>query len=149
MTSDFTIAVHSLVLLAYKPDHMATSEFLAESVCTHPARVRRVLAKLGKNGFVKTKEGIGGGYVLNCDPQRVTLDAIYRLMSTGGVKPHWCSGNPKHSKCVISSNMQRVMDNLFASAEEHLLGFFRGVTIQLVLDQIRAEQGFPDAKSDE
>jgi DNA-binding IscR family transcriptional regulator len=42
MNSEFVIAVHSLVLLAYRPDGMATSDEIAANVCTHPARVRKV-----------------------------------------------------------------------------------------------------------
>ena len=51
MNSDFTIAVHSLVYLAYLPDHMASSESIAENVCTNPARIRKDDQLLKKKGI--------------------------------------------------------------------------------------------------
>ena len=49
MNSEFTIAVHSLVLLAHLPDHMATSEEIAANVSTHSARIRKVMGFLAKS----------------------------------------------------------------------------------------------------
>lgn len=112
MNSEFTVAVHSLVLLAYLPDHMASSETIARNVSTNPTRIRKIMSSLRKHGFVKTKEGIGGGYILNCEPNEVTLAQIYRALSGGTLKPHWCSGNPEED-CLVSANIQVVMDHFF------------------------------------
>ena len=57
MTSEFTIAVHGLVYLHHK-NTVLSSEELAENICTNPARVRKVMAKLKKKNLVETKEGI-------------------------------------------------------------------------------------------
>ena len=45
MTSEFAIAVHALVYLNHKGETVS-SEALAENICTNPARVRKVMAKL-------------------------------------------------------------------------------------------------------
>ena len=49
MTSEFGIAVHAMVFLHHKGD-MVSSEVLAENICTNPARVRKVMAKLKRGG---------------------------------------------------------------------------------------------------
>jgi len=139
MNSEFTIAVHSLVFLAYTPDHMATSERIACNVATHPARLRKVMGCLRNCGYVSTKEGLGGGYILDCDPERVTLAEIYRAMCPGSLKPSWSSGNPEE-KCMVAGNMQCVMDRIFADAERHLETYFEGLTIADVLRSIRSKQ---------
>ncbi|MDP4083252.1 MAG: Rrf2 family transcriptional regulator [Bacillota bacterium] len=136
MNSDFVIASHSLVLLANLPGHMANSEMIAENVCTNPARVRKIMSTLRKNGLVKTKEGIGGGYILNCDPEKTTLSQIYKASSYGSLKPHWCTGDPEKS-CVISSNTQVIMDQIFNESELHLQSFFNQITISNVLERIK------------
>nr|WP_308737703.1 Rrf2 family transcriptional regulator [Paenibacillus sp. AR247] len=46
MNSEFNIAVHCLTLLSLKEERMANSEEIAKSVCTHPARIRKVLGLL-------------------------------------------------------------------------------------------------------
>ena len=136
MNSDFVIASHSLVLLANLPDHMANSEMIAENVCTNSARVRKVMSTLRKNGYVRTKEGIGGGYILSCDPEKTTLSQIYLTISSGSLKPHWCTGDPEQD-CVISSNTQGVMDQIFNEAEMHLQSFLNQITIKDVLERIK------------
>jgi len=135
MNSEFTIAVHSLVYLAYLPDRMASSEAIAENVSTNPARIRKVMSCLRKGGYVDTREGAGGGYRLTLDPAVVTLSDVYRLMAQGSVIPSWCSGNPEMD-CVVGSNMQEVMHGIFCKAENHLESYFRGITIADVLGQI-------------
>jgi len=136
MNSDFVIALHSMVLLANLPDHMANSETIAENVCTNPARIRKVMSILRKSGYVKTKEGIGGGYILSCEPEKTTLSHIYLAMSSGSLKPHWCTGDTE-KKCVISSNTQGVMDEIFIEAELHMQSYLNQITISNVLDRIK------------
>lgn len=46
MNSDFTLAIHSLTLLALQPDRMSTSEYISESAGVHPVRIRKVLSLL-------------------------------------------------------------------------------------------------------
>jgi Rrf2 family protein len=136
VNSDFTIAVHSLVYLAYLPDHMASSEVIAKNVCTNPARIRKMMSSLRNHGFVSTKVGIGGGYILDCNPQVVTLAEVYRIVSQGMLKPHWCTGDPEQT-CVVSSNTQVVMDQIFSGAEIHLETYFGNMTIATVLEKIK------------
>lgn len=137
MNSEFTIAVHSLVYLAYLPDNMASSDMIAENVGTHSARIRKVMSGLRKGGFVDTREGSGGGYRLTLDPNSVTLADIYRVMAQGSLIPSWCSGNPGMN-CVVGSNMNQVMFGIFCQAEKQLEDHFRGITISDVLKQIHA-----------
>ncbi|MCZ8519664.1 MULTISPECIES: Rrf2 family transcriptional regulator [Paenibacillus] len=139
MNSEFTIAVHSLVLLAYRPDHMATSDIIAHNVSTHPARVRKVMACLKKKGYVATKEGSGGGFILSCDPDEVTLAEIYRVTSIGSIKPSWCSGSTEE-ECLVACNIAGVMDGIFTEAEEGMLMYLERLTLRGVLDRLKTAQ---------
>lgn len=137
MNSEFTIAVHSLVYLAYLPERMASSDMIADNVGTHSARVRKVLSGLRKAGYVETREGAGGGYRLTIDPNTVTLGDIYRVMAQGSLMPSWCSGDPSMD-CVVGSNMKEVMNGIFCAAEKQLETHFSGITVQDVLAKIQA-----------
>lgn len=137
LNSEFTIAVHSLVLLASLPERMASSEEIAVNVQTNAARVRKVLGCLRKSGYVDTREGMRGGYRLAIDPDTVTLGDIYRSMASGSLMPSWCSGDPD-SDCVVGSNMQEVMDQIFCAAEKQLESYFSGITISGVLGKVHA-----------
>lgn len=139
MNSEFTIAVHSLVLLAYRPDRMATSDMIAHNVNTHPSRVRKVMSCLRKQGYIVTKEGIGGGYMLNCNPEDVSLAEIYRATSIGSMKPSWCSGK-EDMECMVACNMAEVMEHIFCDAEQQLLTYLEQTKISGVLERVRATQ---------
>ncbi|MFC5701534.1 RrF2 family transcriptional regulator [Cohnella faecalis] len=139
MNSEFVIAVHSLVLLAHHPEGMASSEEIAANVCTNPARVRKVMSCLRKNGIVDTREGSGGGYKLCKPPERLTLADVYRALAAGSLAPSWCSGNPE-GDCVVSSNMGEVMDSVFCGADHQLELYFDGITIGQMLSRVRAKQ---------
>jgi Rrf2 family protein len=136
LNSEFTIAVHSLVYLAYLPDRMASSESIAENVQTNSARVRKVMGVLRKSGYVETREGTRGGYRLSIDPDTVTLGDVYRAMAQGSLMPTWCSGDPDMD-CVVGSNMRSVMNGIFCTAEKRLEDYFDGISISGVLGQIR------------
>jgi Rrf2 family protein len=136
VNSEFTIAVHSLAYLAYKPDRMATSEMIAHNVNTHPSRVRKVMSCLKKQGYVGTKEGIGGGYLFDRSPEQITLAEIFRATSIGSIKPSWCSGNGDDN-CMVACNMAEVMDHIFCEAEEQLIMYLQRITINDVLERVR------------
>jgi Rrf2 family protein len=139
MNSEFIIAVHSLVLLAYRPEGMASSEEIAANVCTNPVRVRKVMSCLRKNGFVDTREGPGGGYKLYQRPEQITLADVYRSLAAGSLAPSWCSGDPEKD-CVVSSNMGEVMNAVFCGADRQLEDYFGAITIGHMLSQVKAKQ---------
>jgi len=138
MNSEFVIAVHSLVLLAHRPDGMASSEEIASNVCTNPVRVRKVMSCLRKHGFVETREGSGGGYRLSREPGDVTLADVYRALASGSLAPSWCSGDPQ-SDCLVGSNMAEVMNAVFCGADQQLEMYFESITIGSMLSRLTAK----------
>ena len=92
MTSEFTIAVHALVYLNHKAQ-LLSSEALAKNICTNPARVRKIMTKLKKAGFVSTKEGAEGGYRMLKAPQELNLLAVADAVEAKFVTASWHSGD--------------------------------------------------------
>ncbi|RYL92636.1 Rrf2 family transcriptional regulator [Sporolactobacillus sp. Y61] len=135
MNSEFTIAVHCLILLASAPDHLWNSESLSRKVHTHPARIRKIMSILRKRRLVSTKEGLGGGYRLDCDPGTCTLARIYRSTSCAALKLSWCS-----SGCMDdpdTSGIQQVMNQAFSGAEQILENYLEQWTLENLLEQVR------------
>ena len=111
MTSDFCVAVHALVYLNHKAC-VLSSEELAQNICTNPARVRKVMAKLKKSGFLETREGSSGGYRFERDPAGVTLSALAEALDIRFVDTAWKSGD-KELECLIASGMGDLMADVF------------------------------------
>lgn len=112
MNGLFCVAVHALIYLD-KRGCMLSSEELAANICTNPARVRKVMARLKKAGLVATKTGNDGGYHLLCEPGQVTLDQVADALEVRFVEPAWHSGAGVDCGCLVASGMAGVMDGLF------------------------------------
>jgi Rrf2 family protein len=133
MNSDFTLAIHSLTLLALRPDRMATSDVISESAGVHPVRIRKVLSLLKKHGFIQTKEGTGGGFIFTLDPSDINLWDIYKLTCDGVLQPK-C---PESSEeCIVGANMHKVLFAIFLGAEEHLGEFLKTYTMKEIMDRV-------------
>jgi Rrf2 family protein len=137
MNSDFTLAIHSLTLLALQPDRMSTSEYIAESAGVHPVRIRKVLSLLKKHGFIKSKEGTGGGFIFALDLSEVNLWDIYKITSDGALQPKCPESN---EQCIVGANMQSVLFTIFLGAEDHLGEFLKDYTIREIVDLINQKQ---------
>ncbi len=137
MNSDFTLAVHSLALLAIKPGQMATSDYLAGSASVHPVRMRKILSLLKKNGYIASKEGAGGGFTLACRVEDVSLDKIYNLTSVGTLKPRCPDAN---EFCLVGANLSNVLGDIFMDAENHLTAFLQQYTIRDIIQSLKQKQ---------
>ncbi|MEA4853382.1 MAG: Rrf2 family transcriptional regulator [Christensenella sp.] len=130
MTADFTIAVHALVYLNHKKTFQ-NSELLAKNVCTHPARIRKVMSVLKKAGLVEAKEGIDGGYAFCRDPKEVSLRQIADGMNIPFVSASWHSGNI-NMECLISSGMADIMDGVYATLDLECRKALEKITIDQI-----------------
>ncbi len=115
MTAEFIVAVHSLVYLNHKGD-FRSSEEIAQNVCTNPARVRKVMAKLKKGGLVETHGGFVGGYRFAGEAKRLTLYEIFQAVGEQFIKTAWRSGSAE-MECPISAGMGAIMDEVFGALE--------------------------------
>ncbi len=126
MTGEFGIAIHALVFLNRKQT-IICSDLLAKSVCTNPARVRKVLAKLKAAKLVGAKEGPEGGYFMVLPAEEVTLDRVLIALNFELVS---CSyGADTETKCAVASGMADVMDDLRASLNDRCRDHLKTVTI--------------------
>lgn len=135
MNSEYTVAVHSLVYLASLPERMANSEMIADNVCTHAARIRKIMGVLRSNGYIRTKEGVGGGFQLAILPTEINLGDLYRIICGGSLKPTWFSGNAERN-CPVSSNITHALDSIYFEAEQQLGTYLAKWTIDDVLKRV-------------
>ncbi len=127
MTSDFAVAVHALVFLNHKQD-AESSEQIAENVCTHPVRLRRVLAKLKKASLLESSAGASGGYSFLCDPALVTLESVAAALLEKPVAVKYRTGDMDRV-CQISSGMAGVMDEIYAAMNQSCYQCLAKITI--------------------
>lgn len=109
-TSCFALAAHALVLLAHCGTKGATSDYIAQSASTNPARVRRVLAPLVRAGIVAARQGGHGGYTLAQAPGAITLGDVFAAVEEGPVLP----SHPRapNTRCPIGAGISAALERL-------------------------------------
>lgn len=117
MSSDFCLAIHALILL-YRKGTTLSSEALASSICTNPARVRKVMAKLKKAGLIQTREGSEGGYRVQGSADQVHLDQIADALDVHFVCTNWHSGRAADLDCLVASGMAELMDGVLSDLDQ-------------------------------
>jgi len=136
MNSEFAIAVHAIVCLS-RADAPLSSEQLAKNICTNPARVRKVVARLRRAGLVATKEGAEGGCRFSRDAERTTLLEILDAVGTRVVCASWRSGSAD-LPCLIAAGMADVMDELYGSLDQACREKLSSVTVADLIRKIFA-----------
>ena len=127
MTSEFAIGVHALVYLNHKNETLS-SELLAENICTNPARIRKVMAKLKTGGLIVTQEGLKGGYRIRKPAEDITLKSVCEALREDIVKASWKSGNAD-MECLVASGMAGIMDDLYGDLNVLCMDHLATITI--------------------
>jgi DNA-binding IscR family transcriptional regulator len=113
-----------------------TSEVLAKALDTNAVVIRRVMAGLRDQGYVRSEKGHGGGWTLACDLARVTLLDIYSAL---GEPALLAIGNRTESPgCLVEASVNAVLDRSFRDAQEVLLARLGEVTLADLNADVRA-----------
>ena len=135
MTGEFSVAVHGMLYLM-QADQTVSSRKLAENMCTNPARVRKVMAELGRAGLVQAREGRGeGGYRAIPDSGSVTLAQILDALGSAAVPDLW-HGADLDRECLLSSGIGALMDDLCRDLNGLCRARLDGITLKSVSRRI-------------
>ena len=138
MTGEFAMAVHALVYLDYKGCSLA-SEQLAKNICTNPARVRKVMAKLGRAGLVTTREGAVGGYTIAVEIEEITLQRVLNAVGEQIISSVWRPGDP-NMECLVSSGIAGVMDELYKALNDLCIRHLGDITVKEIQNTLLADK---------
>lgn len=111
LTSEFAIAVHAIVFLNHRQCSLS-SEQIAENVCVHPVRIRKILSRLKKTGLLATKEGLHGGYHFELDPKDVNLSTVCHAVGEAPIEVKVSTGDVDMD-CQVASGMAAIMDQVY------------------------------------
>ena len=105
----------------------ATSERLAKAMMTTPGVIRRIMAGLRAQGYVRSEKGHGGGWVLTCDLSKISLRDIYDAL---GAPPLLAMENRQQAPgCLVEQAVNAALDKAFEDAEALLLARLGEVTL--------------------
>ncbi len=118
--------LHVLLHMAEQPGPV-TSEVLARAMDTNPVVIRRIMAGLRDQGYVRSEKGHGGGWTIAGDLTRITLRDIYDAIG----RPALLSlGNRTEMPgCLVEQAVNAALERAFDEAETLLLTRFGEVTL--------------------
>jgi len=105
----------------------ATSEVLAKAMSTNPVVIRRIMAGLREQGYVRSEKGHGGGWTLARDLAEITLRDIYDALGRPSLL---AIGNRTETPgCLVEQAVNTALDKAFHDAEALLLSRLGEVTL--------------------
>jgi Rrf2 family protein len=107
-----------------------TSEALAKAMRTNPVVIRRILAGLRDDGYVRSEKGHRGGWTLAQDTAAISLRDIYDAL---GRPPLLAIGNRTEAPgCLVEQAVNAALDKTFRDAEALLLSRLGEVTLAML-----------------
>ncbi len=125
----FPVAVQALVVLA-ETDGACSSSAMAQDLKAHAVFLRRVLARLVRANLVRAREGRDGGYRLARPADHITLAEIYQAVTVTD------PSEDTQNFSGVNAQVQTVLDEIGAEAEQRLLQVLGQYTLASVLERI-------------
>lgn len=114
----FATAIHIMTLLAKSPDEWLSSDWIAGSIQVNPVIVRKELGELQDQGWVISRKGKEGGYMLLIPSEEISLADLYKTVKkTDILGKKNLNPNPK---CPIGKDINKELENLFEEIDNIL-----------------------------
>mgnify|MGYP000322706548 CR=1 FL=1 len=113
ITDAASLAIHTALILAERPDEWIQTTELAERMDASRAHIAKVLQRLAKAGIVHSSRGSHGGFRLVRGPDEVTLLDVYEAIE-GPITPPACLLNKPicDGCCAVGGVIRRMNEEL-------------------------------------
>ncbi|MBX5237515.1 Rrf2 family transcriptional regulator [Rhizobium sp. NLR22b] len=117
--------------------HAATSEMIAKMLNTNPVVVRRTMAGLRQQGYVRSEKGHGGGWTLVRPLSEITLLDVYNALG----EPHVFAIGlaDDQPKCLVEQAVNNALADAMKEAEALLLRRLGSVTLEEIAAEFEAK----------
>ncbi|MGE7766069.1 Rrf2 family transcriptional regulator [Peribacillus sp. NPDC096540] len=140
ISTRFSVGIHILSLLEVNKEGVNTSEFIAKSVNTNPALIRKITGMLRNAGLVNVRPGIAGS-TLAKELSDITLLDVYQAVNVVQDKELFGIHDNPNPACPVGRNIQDAIEPIFSVAELALEKALGVVTIEdIVKDILKKEE---------
>jgi DNA-binding IscR family transcriptional regulator len=133
ISTRFSIAVHTLSLIAFSPND-CTGDFIAGSVNTNPVIIRRIMGMLKKAGLVEVRPGVGGAALLK-SPDRITLLDIYRAVNVTEENQLFRMHENPNFACPVGRNIEKVLQAELRAAQSVMEQRLAQTTLEQLIEK--------------
>lgn len=119
--------LHVLIHMA-RHDQPATSDTIAQMLGTNPVVVRRTMALLKKQGYVRSEKGHRGGWSLAKPLAEMTLLNIHQALGSSSLFAIGLSTD--HPQCLVEQAVNAALTEAFDAAQALLIERLGSVTLE-------------------
>lgn len=136
VSTQFPIAVHSLMILAYSPEIRVTSDLIAESAGCNAVIVRNIFSKLKKASLISVNRGTGGT-VLAKPPEEISIWDIYTAVESPKTEELFKFHENMSKTCPVGSHFHGILISHLDKAVEAMKIELSGVTLAALVNELK------------
>jgi len=129
-----SLALHTMVYLAGKPEEIVSVNEIASILSISEAHLSKVLQRLSKAGLVESNRGPKGGFKLVRNPEEITLIEVYEVVE----------GPLQHPDCLygtrICNNDQCIFHGLLGTMGKMFRDYLSNTKLSDVTNIYRREE---------
>jgi DNA-binding IscR family transcriptional regulator len=139
ISSRFAVGIHILTLIEFNKEGITSSEFLASSVNTNPAVIRKLMGMLKKAGLIEVHPGIAGSKLAK-ELSEITLFDVYKAVNVVQEKELFSVHDNPNPECPVGRNIQNTIEPLFTAAQFAMEKVLGSVTLEDVVKDITTKE---------
>lgn len=139
ISSRFSVGIHILALIEINKSGISTSEFLAGSVNTNPAVIRKIMGMLKSAGLVNVRPGVAGAELAK-ELSEITLFDVYKAVNVVQERELFTVHDNPNPECPVGRNIQNTIEPLFSSAQLAMEKVLKSVTLEDVVKDIATKE---------
>lgn len=139
ISSRFAVGIHILTLIELNKEGVTSSEFLASSVNTNPAVIRKLMGMLKKADLIEVQPGIAGAKLAK-NLSDITLFDVYKAVNVVQENELFSIHENPNPDCPVGRNIQNTIEPLFAAAQFAMEKVLRRLTLEDVLNDLTTKE---------
>lgn len=139
ISSRFSVGIHILTLIEINKDGTSTSEFIAGSVNTNPAVIRKIMGMLKNAGLVNVRPGVPGAELAK-KLSDVTLFDVYHAVNVVQEKELFTVHDNPNPECPVGRNIQKTIEPLLTTAQLAMEKVLKSLTLEDVVKDIETKE---------
>lgn len=139
ISSRFAVGIHILALIDLNKETASSSEFIAGSVNTNAAVIRKIMGMLKKAGLIDVQPGVAGAK-LSRKLSEITLFDIYKAVNVVEENELFSIHDQPHPECVVGKNIQSTIEPIFIGAQSAMEKVLQNLTLEDIVKDIEAKE---------
>ncbi|MEH7122247.1 Rrf2 family transcriptional regulator [Bacillus sp. JJ1532] len=135
ISSRLSVGIHIMALIEINKNGVSSSQFLAESVNTNPAVIRKIMGMLKKAGLIEVHPGIAGAKLAK-ELSDITMLDVYKAVNVVQDKELFSLHENPNPECPVGRNIQNTIEPLFSAAQLAMEKVLENVNLESVVRDI-------------